>query len=48
MSTLKIPAIKAGAMYNYFFIEHDLSQGVHNSKYAIQLLLDSIAELRKP
>lgn len=47
-SPLKIPAIKAGALYNYFFIEHDMSAGVHNSKYTIQLLLDSIEELRKP
>jgi len=45
---LKIPAMKAGALYNYFFLEHDMSMGIHNSKYAIQLVLDSIEELRKP
>ena len=39
---------KAGALYNYFFLEHDLSGGVHNSMYAIQLIKDSIEELRKP
>jgi len=42
------PAIKAGAIYNLFFVEHDLSGGVHNTKYAIDLLKSSIAELRKP
>jgi hypothetical protein len=42
------PAVKAGALYNYFFVEHDLSEGVHNSTYALDLLRSSIAELRKP
>ncbi len=42
------PAIKAGAIYNYFFVEHDLSEGIHNSRYALDLLRSSIAELRKP
>jgi hypothetical protein len=46
---LKIsPASRAGAMYNFFFVEHDLSHGVHNSVYAIDLLKSSVAELRKP
>lgn len=40
--------LKAGALYNYFFIEHDASGGIHNSMYAIQLLNDSIEEMRKP
>lgn len=44
----KLPALKAGALYNYFFIEHDLSGGIHNSRYAIQLLLDSIEEMKRP
>jgi hypothetical protein len=45
-SPLKIaPAYLSGAMYNYFFVEHDLSLGVHNSKYARQLLESSIEEL---
>jgi hypothetical protein len=45
-SPLKIaPAYLSGAMYNYFFVEHDLSLGVHNTKYAQQLLEASIAEL---
>jgi hypothetical protein len=42
------PANRSGALYNYFFIEHDLSQGVHNTKYALELLRSSIEELRKP
>jgi hypothetical protein len=39
------PAYLAGAMFNYFFIEHDLSLGVHNTRYAQQLLESSIEEL---
>jgi hypothetical protein len=42
---LKASTLKLGALYNYFFIEHDLSGGIHNSKYAIQLLNDSIEEM---
>ncbi len=42
------PAVKAGALYNYFFIEHDLSEGIHNTKYARELLASSLEELRKP
>jgi len=43
---LKIaPAYLSGAMYNYFFVEHDLSLGVHNTLYTHQLLESSIAEL---
>jgi cytochrome c551/c552 len=45
-SPLKIaPAYLSGAMYNFYFVEHDLSLGVHNTKYARQLLESSIAEL---
>jgi hypothetical protein len=48
-SPLKImPASRAGALYNFFLIEHDLSHGVHNSVYTIDLLKSSVAELRKP
>jgi hypothetical protein len=40
---LKIaPAYLAGAMYNYYYVEHDLSFGVHNTKYAQKLLQTSI------
>ena len=42
------PAVKAGALFNYFFIEHDMSKGSHNTRYAVELLKSSIAELRKP
>jgi hypothetical protein len=42
------PAYKAGALYNFFFVEHDLSEGIHNSKYAKALIDASIAELNKP
>ncbi len=46
---LKItPAIKAGVLYNYFFIKYDLSEGIHNTKYTQDLLYSSLAELRKP
>jgi hypothetical protein len=48
-SPLKIsPASRAGAIWNYFFIEHEGSMGVHNTLYARELLKSSIAELRKP
>ena len=48
-STLKIrPASRAGAIWNFLFIEHDMSEGIHNTKYAIEILQASIAELRKP
>ena len=40
--------LKAGALYNYYFIEHDASHGVHNSLYTIKLLNDSIEEMKKP
>lgn len=43
-----VPASRAGAIYNYFFIEHEGSEGVHNTKYALELLQSSIRELRKP
>jgi len=46
---LKIaPAVKAGALFNFFFIEHDLSKGSHNTRYALELLKSSVEELRKP
>lgn len=46
---LKIaPEAKAGALYNYFFVEHDLSRGMHNTKYAQDLLNSSLQALRTP
>ncbi len=48
-SPLKIvPASRAGAIFNYYFIEHEGSEGVHNTKYALDLLRSSIREMRKP
>jgi hypothetical protein len=42
------PAAKAGALYNYFFIEHDASRGMHNTKYAQDLINSSLQALRTP
>lgn len=43
---LKIaPASLSGALFNYFFVEHDLSKGSHNTQYAQKLLEDSIEKL---
>lgn len=43
---LKIaPAYLSGAMYNFFFVEHDLSAGGHNFKYSRDLLTHSIEVL---
>lgn len=41
------PAYKAGALFNYFFLEHEGSHGMHNMDYAQSLLNASLAELRK-
>lgn len=40
--------LQAGALYNYYFIEHDASHGIHNARYTIKLLNDSIEEMKKP
>lgn len=40
------PAILAGALYNYYLVFYDGSVGVHNTKYALDLLKSSIQELR--
>jgi len=42
---LVITNADAGALYNYFFVEHEGSFGVHNTKYAKDLLESSIAQL---
>ena len=39
-------ANEAGALYNFKFVEEDLSRGVHNFKYAYALLSNSIASLQ--
>jgi hypothetical protein len=41
------PGWLSGAMYNYYFVEHDLSAGGHNFKYAQKLLEDSINKLNE-
>jgi len=40
------PSNRAGALWNFFLVEHDLSQGVHNTAYANALLRNSIAKMR--
>ena len=40
--------LQAGALYNYYFVEHDESHGIHNSMYTLKLLNDSIDEMKKP
>lgn len=42
------PAYKAGALYNYFFVAHDASHGMHNTKYAQDLVNSSLQVLRAP
>ena len=35
------------ALYNYKFVQEDRSRGMHNTTYAVQLLMDSIKALDK-
>jgi hypothetical protein len=35
------------ALYNYKFVQEDRSKGIHNTTYAVQLLMDSIKALDK-
>jgi len=53
LSTIKsplkiVPASRGGALFNYMLVMHDGSSGVHNTKYALELVRSSITELRKP
>jgi hypothetical protein len=41
------PIEVTGALYNYKFVKEDGSRGIHNTQYAIQLLIDSIHALNK-
>lgn len=41
------PVEVVGALYNYKFVKEDGSKGIHNTAYAIQLLIDSIKSLDK-
>ncbi|MFB0508558.1 MAG: hypothetical protein ACETWT_17695 [Thermodesulfobacteriota bacterium] len=42
---VKYPVEVVAGLYNYKFVQEDRSKGIHNSKYAIQLLMDSIKAL---
>ena len=42
------PAARAGALYNYFFVLHDDSKGMHNTKYAQDMVNSSLWLLRQP
>lgn len=42
---VKYPVEVVAALYNYKFVQEDRSKGIHNTKYAIQLLMDSIKAL---
>ncbi|HEX5111617.1 MAG TPA: hypothetical protein VFV79_02140 [Saprospiraceae bacterium] len=42
----KYAAYEAGALFNFRYVSEDLSQGVHNFKYANALLVNSIAALQ--
>jgi hypothetical protein len=41
------PVEVVGALYNYKFVKEDGSKGIHNTAYAVQLLMDSIKSLDK-
>ena len=41
------PVEVVGALYNYKFVKEDGSKGIHNTTYAVQLLMDSIKSLDK-
>jgi hypothetical protein len=41
-TTPEFPIAVVGAVWNFKYIEEDRSLGIHNPKYAIQLLMDSI------
>lgn len=47
-AALKIrPAIRSGAIWNFMFVKHDDSKGIHNKAYAAMLLRASIDEMKK-
>ena len=41
------PIEVVAALYNYKFVKEDGSKGIHNTAYAVQLLMDSIKALEK-
>ncbi|HXG52404.1 MAG TPA: hypothetical protein VNN77_13490 [candidate division Zixibacteria bacterium] len=46
-SKTQYPLEVVAALYNYKFVQEDRSRGIHNSTYAVQLLMDSIKALDK-
>jgi len=42
---VQYPVEVVGALYNYKFVKEDGSMGIHNTKYAVQLLMDSVKAL---
>jgi hypothetical protein len=46
-ATTQYPLEVVAALYNYKFVLEDGSKGIHNSTYAVQLLMDSIKALDK-
>jgi Doubled CXXCH motif (Paired_CXXCH_1) len=46
-SKTQYPNVVVAALYNYKFVVEDGSKGIHNTKYAVQLLMDSIKALDK-
>ncbi len=44
-SPLKLSPEQAGLIHNFKFVEEDMSEGVHNTKYAVALLQNSIEAL---
>jgi hypothetical protein len=42
---VQYPIEVVGALYNYKFVKEDGSKGIHNTTYAVQLLMDSIKAL---
>ena len=46
-SKTQYPVEVVAALYNYKFVQEDGSKGIHNTTYAVQLLMDSIKSLDK-
>ncbi len=46
-SKTQYPIEVVAALYNYKFVKEDGSKGIHNTKYAVQLLMDSLKALDK-
>lgn len=44
---MQYPVEIVAALYNYKFVLEDGSKGMHNTRYAVQLLMDSIKGLDK-